>query len=243
VDFYETEVWRVSGKIGLAQPDSRIFGATIKVGNFSGRFVDEPTVKDALSALQPGTRRFRRNQVIASEGEAADYIFVVVNGVVRKCKNFEHGGRSVVAFYLRGDLFGWSEEKHSLSVEAASNAAVMFVKRSALISLAKRDSDVAGLLLDIATSQLRRAQQHALLMNMMAKSRVASFLVDLGQRSRAGNLIKLPMSHQDIADHLGLKIETLSRTITELERGGIVYRSGARSLTVDNARLLRQINP
>jgi CRP/FNR family nitrogen fixation transcriptional regulator len=218
-------------------------GAITKVGSFSGRFVGQRTIKDTLSALQPGTRRFRRNQVIAVEGEAADYIFLVVNGVVRKCKNFEHGGRSVVAFYLPGDLFGWSKQKHSLSIEAASNAAVMFIKRSALISLAARDSGVAALLLDIATSQLRRAQKHALLMSMMAKSRVASFLIDLGQRSKTTtNSIKLPMSHQDIADHLGLKRETLSRTITELQRRGIVTRSGARTLTVDKKRLLLQIN-
>jgi CRP-like cAMP-binding protein len=80
-------------------------------------------------------------------------------------------------------------------------------------------------------------------MSMMAKSRVASFLIDLGQRSKTTtNSIKLPMSHQDIADHLGLKRETLSRTITELQRRGIVTRSGARTLTVDKKRLLLQIN-
>jgi len=220
-----------------------IFRAITKVGSFSGRFVDGRTVKDALSALQPVTIRFRQDQVIACEGEAADYILVVVSGVVRKCKNFEHGRRSIVAFYQPGDLFGWSEQKHSLSIEAASNAVVMFVKRSALNSLAARDSNVAALLLDIATSQLRRAQKHALLMSMMAKSRVASFLIDLGRRSKTANSIKLPMSHQDIADHLGLKRETLSRTITELQRRGIVSRSGARTLTVDKKRLLLQINP
>jgi len=232
-----------SNKLGLVQSKrNKSFGALAKVGSFSGRFFDERAIKDALLALQPGTRRFRRNQVIAHEGDVADYTFVVVSGVVRKCKNFEQGGRSVVAFYLPGDLFGWSEEKHSLSIEAASNTVVMFVKRSALVSLAAREFDVAALLLDIATSQLRRAQKHALLLNMMATSRVASFLIDLGQRSMTENSIKLPMSHQDIADHLGLKIETLSRMITILQRRGIVTRSGPRTLTVDNKRLFLQIN-
>src|SRR5215831_3493936 len=73
-------------------------------------FVDEQTLKRALSALQRGPLRFYRNNVIACEGDSADYIFLVVSGVVRSCKTFECGGRSVVAFYLPGDLFGfWSE--------------------------------------------------------------------------------------------------------------------------------------
>ncbi|MGB7278674.1 MAG: helix-turn-helix domain-containing protein, partial [Pseudolabrys sp.] len=54
--------------------------------------------------------------------------------------------------------------------------------------------------------------------------------------------IDLPMSHQDIADHLGLTIETLSRTITDLQRSGIVSRSGSRTLTVGNNRLLAQLS-
>ena len=187
-------------------------------------FVDERTVKRALSALQRGPVRFRRDKVIACEGDAADFIFMVVDGVVRSSKMYRTGSRSIVAFYLPGDLFGWSDQEYSLSVEAASDAMVLFLKRDALMSVAARESRVANFLLDLATNELRRAHEHSLLMNRSAKCRVATFLTDLSAH------VNLPMSHQDIADYLGITIETLSRTITEFERLGLLVRKSARTL-------------
>ncbi|MGB7855753.1 MAG: helix-turn-helix domain-containing protein, partial [Pseudolabrys sp.] len=117
-----------------------------------------------------------------------------------------------------------------------------FLKRSALVSVAARESCVAAFVLDLTTRELRRAQEHALAMSVCAKSRVAKFLTDLGHRLGRATTIDLPMSYQDIADHLGLSSETLSRTITGLQRSGIVSRSGSRMLTVDNNRLLTQLS-
>lgn len=204
------------------------------VEDCSGAFADEQSVKRALSALQRGPIRFRRNNVIACEGDAADYIFLVVGGVVRSCKTFQNGTRSVVAFYLPGALFGWSDQNYSLSVEAATDAMVLFLKRKALASVAARENSVANFLLDLATIELRRAQEHALLMNRTAKCRVAAFLTDLSKKSGGTGLVSLPMSYQDIADHLGLTIETLSRAITGLERSGLVARVSHRTLMVRN---------
>jgi len=206
--------------------------------NCSGTFVDEPSVKHALSALQLGPIHFQRNNVIACEGDAADYIFVVVSGVVRSCKPFENGGRTVVAFHLPGDLFGWSDQRYSLSVEAASNAIVLFLKRDALVSIAAQESKVAAFLLNIATNELRRAQEHAMLMSREAKCRVAAFLTELSKRLGIAGHINLPMSHHDIADYLGLTIETLSRTITELERAKIITRTSRRGLIVQRSSSL-----
>ena len=229
--------------LGTASCHDQIFEAIKTFGSLSGSFVDEQTINGALSALQRGPIRFRQNDVIACEGEAADYVFLVVSGVVRICKTFTNGGRSVVAFYLPGDLFGWSDQKrHSLSVESVTDATVLFLKRSALVSVAARESCVAAFVLDVTTRELRRAQEHALLMSVSAKSRVAKFLTDLGHRLGRATTIDLPMSHQDIADHLGLTIESLSRTITDLQRSGIVSRSGSRTLTVGNNRLLAQLS-
>jgi CRP/FNR family transcriptional regulator, nitrogen fixation regulation protein len=192
-------------------------------------------IKHALWALQRRPISFRRNNVIACEGDAADYIFMVVSGVVRTCKIFQNGERAVVAFYLPGDLLGWSDQTHSLSVEAASNAMVVFFKRTALVSMAAHDRRVARLLLDLVTRELHRAQEHAILINRTAKSRVAHFLTDLSRRSGKRDLVSLPMPHQDIADHLGLTIETLSRTITNLQLSGFVSRKGSRALMLHDA--------
>jgi CRP/FNR family nitrogen fixation transcriptional regulator len=92
----------------------------------------EQTLKRALSALQRGPIKFGRNCVIACEGDTADYIFLVVSGVVRGCKTFQNGERAVVAFYLPGDLFGWDYETRPLSIEAASDAILMLIKRRGL---------------------------------------------------------------------------------------------------------------
>jgi CRP/FNR family nitrogen fixation transcriptional regulator len=202
--------------------------------NFPEPFVDELTLKRALSALQCGPIRFRRNNVIACEGDAADYIFFVTSGVIRTCKTFKNGTRAVVAFYLPGDLFGWDDEKCTLSVEAASDAMVLLIKRAGLISLARRDNRISNFLLAITTNELRRAQRHGVLMSRIADERVKTFLADLSKRMRSAGYVDLPMSHNDIADHLGLTIETLSRTITRLERLGVVTRSSARKLLLRN---------
>jgi CRP/FNR family transcriptional regulator, nitrogen fixation regulation protein len=200
--------------------------------------VDEREFQRALWALRRGPISFRRNNVIACEGDSADYVFMVASGVVRTCKIFQNGERAVVAFYLPGDLLGWGDKTHSLSIEAASNATVLFFKRTSLISMATRNNKVARLLLDLATSELQRAQEQATLINRSAKSRVLHFLSNLSRRLGKPDAISLPMPHQDIADHLGLTIETLSRTITHLQQCGLVSRQGNRAILLHDARLL-----
>ena len=81
---------------------------------------DQKTVRDSIFALRRGPVRYSRGAMIACEGDAPDYIYVVVSGVVRSCKTHRDGSRGIVAFNLPGDLFGWSGEPvHPLSLEAA----------------------------------------------------------------------------------------------------------------------------
>src|SRR6476659_2225037 len=230
------------GKPPVAPPRRKLITSAVNIATASPEtFVDDRTLKPALSALQRGPIRFRRNNVIVCEGDAADYIFMVVSGVVRSCKTFQNGSRNVVAFYLPGDLFGWDDQKCTLSVEAATDAMVLFIKRSGLLSLAARESRVSSFLLALTTRELRRAQEHGLLMSRSAKCRLAAFLTDLSNRVGKTGSINLPMSHQDIADHLGLTIETLSRNITELERSGVVVRVSPRNLIVRNDHSLARL--
>ena len=230
-----------AGSSAVDRPRRSATASAVNISMPPKTFVDDRTLKPALSALQRGPIHFRRNNVIACEGVAADYIFMVVSGVVRSCKTFQNGSRNVVAFYLPGDLFGWDDQKSTLSAEAATDAMVLFIKRSGLLSLAARESRVSGFLLAITTRELRRAQEHGLLMSRSAKCRLAAFLTDLSNRVGKTGSINLPMSHQDIADHLGLTIETLSRNITELERSGVVVRVSPRNLIVRNDHSLARL--
>jgi CRP/FNR family transcriptional regulator, nitrogen fixation regulation protein len=196
-----------------------------------GVWTDIPSkqaLKNALSALRTGPIRFRRNQVIACEGDSADYIFFVVSGVVRSCRTFLNGERAVVAFYLPGDLFGWDNETRPFSIEAASDVMVTLIKRRGLSTLAEGNPGLANFLRSVVLNELQRTQEHAATINMSAKNRFLAFLRDWLRRSGASNSVRLPILYQDIADHLGIKIETLSRTISELERSGALARTSSR---------------
>jgi CRP-like cAMP-binding protein len=198
-----------------------------------GVWADVPSkqaLKKALAALRTGPIRFRRNQVIACEGDAADYVFFVVSGVVRSCRSFRNGDRSVVAFYLPGDLFGWDNETRPFSIEAASDVMVTLIRRRGLSDLAEGSPSLAKFLRSVVLNELHRTQEHAATINMSAKNRFLAFLRDWLSRSGESKSIRLQIGYQDIADHLGIKIETLSRTISELEQSGALARSSARGM-------------
>ena len=204
---------------------------------------DQKLVQRTIVALRRGPIRYHRDQVIVCEGDPADYMFLVLDGIVRSCRTFQDGDRSIADFYLPGELFGWTDLNHPLSAEAATNAMVLYLKRSALLAVAARDSRIGSFLLAATTNELRRTQEHALLMSRSARCRVATFLLDLSRRLGTAKYLDLPMSHQDIADHLGLTIETVSRTITELERSELIARLSPRTLVLLNrASLLRLRN-
>ena len=203
---------------------------------------DQKQTKRAILAMRRGPIRYRRNTTIVCEGEPADYVFLIVNGTVRSCRTFRNGTRCIVAFHVPGELFGWTDEpKHQLSAEAATDAMILFFKRSALASIAVSESKIANFLLNTMTNELRRIQEHSLLISRNAKCRLASFLLDLSTRMGKTKEIDLPMSHQDVADHLGITIETVSRTITELERSGLIERVSSRALTLRNRAALSRM--
>jgi CRP/FNR family transcriptional regulator, nitrogen fixation regulation protein len=193
---------------------------------------DQQTVRDSIFALRRGPVRYSRGGMIACEGDPTDYMYVVVSGVVRSCRTHRNGSRETFL----------DELIHSLSLEAATDTLVFFLKRSALLAAAIRDGRIATYLLTATTNELRRVQDHSLLLSRLAECRVATFLIDLSMRLQKTSSLDLPMSHQDIADHLGLTIETLSRTITTLEKSGSIARSSCRTLVLRNCASLAQIS-
>jgi CRP/FNR family nitrogen fixation transcriptional regulator len=222
--------------------DTKIFGTADTAAHFAKVFGDDASLQRTLSALQRGPVSFYRDNVIALDGDVSDYLLFVVSGVVRSCKICKSGTRSVVAFYLPGDLFGWTDAKLSISIEAATDTKVLFIKRNGLLSLASRDARVANVLLTATTNELARAQEHILLMSKSARCRAATFLTDLWVRLGKAKYLDIPMSHQDIADYLGLTTETLSRNITVMERSGLIARvSSRRRLLLQNHFGLRRV--
>ena len=174
-----------------------------------------------------------RDAEIYGENEPADYVYRVISGAVRTYKVLGDGRRQIGAFYLPGDIFGLETgDEHSFSAEAISDAKILVVKRSALLALAERESEVARQLWSVTGQELRRVQDHILLLIKTAKERVGSFLLEMAKRHPSGNDVELPMSRQDIADYLGLTIETVSRTLTELENSASIKLASARHIVL-----------
>ena len=186
---------------------------------------------------------FARNAEIYGEGEPADYLYKVVSGTVRTYKVLSDGRRQIGAFYMPGDVFGLEiTDDHTFSAEAIADAKVLVVKRSALVALAQRDNDVARQLWTLTGRELGRVQDHILLLIKTAQERVVGFLLEMADRGSNTNSLELPMSRQDIADYLGLTIETVSRTLTILENAATIELPTSRRIVLRNRSALSRLN-
>lgn len=203
---------------------------------------ENPLAMRSILALCQGSSRYRRNRPIFFEEDPADYFFFLSGGVVRTCRSFKDGKRSVVAFHVAGEFVGLDGEMtHSLCAEAATDVTVLPLKRSAVLATALYDRGVSDFLLASMTKELRHLRDHTVLISRDAHCRLATFLIDLSARLGQTYDLDLPMPHRDIADYLGLSIETVSRAITEFERLGFIARVSTRSLTLRNRAALARL--
>jgi CRP/FNR family nitrogen fixation transcriptional regulator len=193
--------------------------------------------------LMGATMSYPRNTEIFGEDEPTDYLYKVVSGSVRTYKILSDGRRQIGGFYLPGDVFGLeSGDEHTFSAEAITDTKLLVVKRSAIAALAGRDAGIARELFHLTSRELQRMQERVLLLVKSAQERVASFLLEMAERASAGNIVELPMSRQDIADYLGLTIETVSRTLTGLETAAAIEVSTSRRIVLRNRPALNRLN-
>jgi CRP/FNR family transcriptional regulator, nitrogen fixation regulation protein len=188
--------------------------------------------------------RFERNTEVYSEEEPAEYFYLVVSGAARTYKLLSDGRRQIGAFHLPGDVFGLEAgQNHRFSAEAIATSVIRIVKRSAIIALAARDHELATELWARTANDLQLAQDHMLLLGRKnAEERVASFLLQMADRASAERTVDLPMSRQDIADYLGLTIETVSRTFTQLEGKAAIELPSSRRVCLCNRAALQRLN-
>jgi CRP-like cAMP-binding protein len=203
--------------------------------------VQEPLAQSMQ--LMGATLSYPRNAEIFGENEPAEYLYKVISGSVRTYKILNDGRRQIGGFYMPGDIFGLQfTDEHSFSAEAVTDAKVLVIKRSALAALAGRDASVARELFNVTGRELRRVQEHVMLLVKSAQERVASFLIEMAERAAGGNIVELPMSRQDIADYLGLTIETVSRTLTGLESAATIEVPSSRRIVLRNRAALNRLN-
>jgi CRP/FNR family transcriptional regulator, nitrogen fixation regulation protein len=167
---------------------------------------------------------YGKESEIYGDGEPADYVYQVKTGAVRSYKLLSDGRRQINAFHLLGDVFGLENgTTHRFTTEAVVDTTLLLIKRRILELVAENDAIITGNLLRMFACDLARTENHLLLLGRQtALERVGAFLVEMDKRLNADDVMTLPMVRRDIADYLGLTVETVSRALAELYRAGLL---------------------
>ena len=211
------------------------------------------TTKRVLSQLNELTRqntfwaelKYRCGSRLFGEAEPADYVYQIREGAVRTYKRLSDGRRQIGAFHLRGDILGVENgEIHRFTAEAIVNTTVWIAKSQSLFAgLAKTDIPAANHIRDLITRTLEHMENHLLLLGRQtALEKVASFLLEIDRRLQQPKVMVLPMGRRDIADYLGLTVETVSRSLSTLRDEGIlsVGKKQGRQIVLHDRSLLAQ---
>ena len=183
---------------------------------------------------------FGRNAEIYAEGEASGYVYKVLSGVVRVSKLLPDGRRQISAFQLPGEMFGFeADEFHHASAEAVVPTKVVAFRWDGAPGASRHSASVVRELLNLAVIGLRHTQDHLLLLGRKnALERLSAFLLEMDARAGGNHVLDLAMPRHDIADYLGLTLETVSRMFAELkEMGAVKLESARRVHLIDMAKL------
>ncbi|WP_235884449.1 helix-turn-helix domain-containing protein [Bradyrhizobium frederickii] len=161
---------------------------------------------------------YRRGTEVFGEGEEADYVYQIVSGAIRTYKMLSDGRRQINLFHLAGDMFGLENgTSHRFTAEAVTHANVRITSRSSLLDTIAHQEQGQASLLSLVTRNLQHAENHMLLLGRKtALEKLAAFLLEMDERLAHPNVISLPMNRRDIADYLGLTLETVSRAFSIL---------------------------
>ncbi|MHA1113170.1 MAG: helix-turn-helix domain-containing protein [Alphaproteobacteria bacterium] len=217
--------------------------AACEIRDLSFCAVLSPTELERLRAITTDLR-VEAHRTIVSETEPADHLFNVTAGAVKLYKLLMDGRRQITGFLFPGDFLGVAlNDRYVYSAEAITPVSMCRYDRARLEGLLDEMPALEKRLLGITANELVAAQdQMVLLGRKTAQERVASFLLDLSRRaSRRGQApdpIYLPMTRADIADYLGLTVETVSRTFSRLRKLGVIALEGNEMVRlVDRAAL------
>ncbi|MDH7799187.1 MULTISPECIES: Crp/Fnr family transcriptional regulator [unclassified Beijerinckia] len=195
--------------------------------------------------------QFAPRQALFLQGDAVDSVFNVTSGCFRLVNVLHDGRRQIMGFALPGDFLGLSSDlEYGVSAESLGPASICRFNKAAFSSYLSRKTSLLTRLLDYAGHELSLAhEQMALLGRRSAEERVVSFLLGLRKRNerfgRQGVTLHLAMPRQDIADYLGLTIETVSRVMTHLAREKliVVVPDGVRFLQMERLQSLTAVDP
>jgi len=210
---------------------------------------DGPGAGELLSARFPhfdaAVVPFAAGQEVVGDGDPTENFFLVVRGLVRAVKFTRDGRRQVFAFYMPGDICGLEPDAtHKLSIEAVDQVAMAILPRRACRLRMDVDPRLNVALFEGATRALTLSIDHMLMIGRSsAEERLAWFLMMIRSRSAplGANVVELAMQRQDIADYLGLTIETVCRTFTQFKERGLITLPRKRLVEILRPDALRRL--
>jgi CRP/FNR family transcriptional regulator len=207
------------------------FASTVDVENHAPPSRRLLTIeRDALSErLGRGqTRTLEAKEHLFCEGDAASHVYRVEVGHICIYRVMPDGRRQVVDFAYPGDLIGLGAlSEHTDSAQAMERTVIRALSLATLRELAQSDTRLATKLYEALSRELMAARELLFTVSQRtAAERIAAFFLALSRRNakrgESPNEIVLPMTRMDIADFLGLTIETVSRTLTKLRMEGVI---------------------
>ena len=198
---------------------------------------------DAAMAMIAAAREtsWRRNQscdVVIARGAIA----CVLGGAVRKFALRPNGQRQIIDLIVTGDFLGFSPADPAFLLEAVSNdTRIASFAREQIDALAGRFPAVSALMHNCAADAIRRLEHHLLVQSRItAREKVGAYLAAMTRRMKRSrsNTIVLPVTRYDIADHLGIAVETVSRTMTVLRRRGSIALTTPRDIEIRDPAML-----
>ncbi|WP_027572913.1 helix-turn-helix domain-containing protein [Bradyrhizobium sp. WSM1743] len=171
---------------------------------------------------------FAAGETVFSEEDITTSFYNVLEGVMRLYKLLPDGRRQIVGFALPGDLLGMNiAGRHNFSADAIGAVTVCQFAKTAFGRFVEDRPHLLRRINELAIRELSQAHDHMVLLGRRsAEEKVATFLLNWRERlvslGGSSDMVPLPMNRQDIADYLGLTIETVSRTFTKLERLGVI---------------------
>jgi CRP/FNR family transcriptional regulator len=201
---------------------------------------------DTLFDRQP-SETFLAGETVFFQGDASRHIFEVTEGVLRLCKMLIDGRRVICGFMFEGDVVGMPlQHQFPYSAEAVNNVMVRRITRRYLDEAIDRTPKLRPHVYSKMSEELKSAQRQIMLLSCKnAEERVCAFLADLMNRQSLPCehpiSIRIPMTRLDMADYLGMTIETVSRNLTKLSQKGILTDVERFSLRVAKPRLLMHL--
>lgn len=191
--------------------------------------------------------RLAAKKILFSEYDTADFFYIVKSGLIVEHRSMFDGGRQVLAILFPGDMVGISPcSQHETSAEAVCDSEVEAIPRSELSRRMREDDSVRALITSHFLSRLNGSQAHIMLLGRMtAIERVASFIYQLSNRcahsGSSGCLVEIPLARADIADYLGLTMETVCRAFGTLKSRKLIAMPKSNLVKVHDREALCQV--